>query len=239
MQYACRGHQACQIGHLRDRSGDYERETPVQGHEDGPDDFPTSGGEVRHAEEGDEHVVVDDLEPDVGVEQRRDTARHELDGIDGGVPAVGGEALVGRVDGVLALVGIDEETEEEVEGVDEGFGADEGLPKVKGPCHFGEEFDEEDRAAEAVYGGHDASYGDGEGEARPDSCGCGDGFVGRYAEGCVRSLGGGGEDARVGDYAHYGEDAEGVEPDGEVGNPGEASEGADLAACHACGGGRS
>ena len=195
LQDARGGDEAGEVGHLRDRRRDDEREGPVQGRQECPDDFAGAGVEARGAQEGDEHVVVDDLEADVSVEERGDAARDELDGVDGRVPAVRGQALVGRVDGVLALAGVDEEAEDEVEGVDEGFGADEGLPKVKRPRHLRQEFDKEDRAAETVHGRHDAGHGDGEGQVGPDPRARGDGLVGRDAEGCVGFLGGRGEDA--------------------------------------------
>ena len=129
---------------------------------------------------------------------------------------------------------VHEDAEEEVEAVNEGLCADERLPEIERAAHFAEEFDEDDGAAEAVDGGHDGGDGDGEGDVGEDACGGGDGGVGEDAEGGVGSLSCGAEDPGVGDYPHYGEDAEGVEPDGEVGEPSQASEGADLAEYHAC-----
>lgn len=192
---------------------------------------------MRRPEHIDEQVVEHDLQPDVRIQQRRHAARHQLDRIDGGMPAVGRDPLIGRIERVLALVRIHEDAEHEIEAVDERFGTDQRFPKVHRPRHFAEELDEDDGAAEAVDGRHDGRDGDGEADVREDARGGSDGGVREDAEGGVGPLGCGFEDAGVGDHAHDGEDAEGVEPDGEVGNPGEAAKGTDLAEDHAYAGG--
>ena len=161
-----------------------------------------------------EKIVEQDLQPDIGIQQRNDTAGDQLNRVDGRVPSIRRQILVCRIEGVLTLTRIHEDAEEEIEAVDERLGADQRFPKVHRSQHFAEEFDEDDGAAEAVDGRHDGSDDDGEGEIGEDAGGSGDGSVWQDAEGGVGIPSSGTEDTGVGDYSHYGEDAEGVEPDG-------------------------
>ena len=231
LEDADRGDETRQVAELRNGGRYNKGDAPIKRHEDDPADLAGLGGEAGEAEEIDEEVIVDDFEADVAVENSGDEAGDELDGVGDDGPGVVGDALVGGVDGELALEGVDEEAEEHVEEVDEKLGEEHALPEIEGALHLRHEFHEQHGAAVRVDGLHEPDDLEGEGGAGPLAGGRHDGLVGGDAfvlgHGCVD------EDAGVGDDAHGEEDDEQVHPDGRVGEPAEALQRADLAEEHA------
>ena len=137
---------------------------------------------MRRPQQVDEKIVEQDLEPDVGIEQRCNTARHKLDRIDSRVPSVRLQTLIRRVERVSTLVRIHKDAKAKVEAVDEGLGAHQGFPEIHGSRHLAQEFDEDDGAAKAIDGGHDGCDRDGKGYVGKDAGGGRDGVVGENAE---------------------------------------------------------
>ena len=70
------------------------------------------------------------------------------------MPRIDGNPLRCRVDGVLALVRIDEHAVEHVNKVDEELRAEHALPEIEWAAHLGHEFDEEHGPAVGIYSLH-------------------------------------------------------------------------------------
>jgi hypothetical protein len=107
LEDARRANESREDGDLRDGDGDDEGEEPVDGDEKDPEEFALSGFEDGPAEEFAADVVVEHFDADVAVEAGGDQARDEFERVGGRLPAVGVDALVGGVEGVLALVRVD------------------------------------------------------------------------------------------------------------------------------------
>ena len=150
------GDEAEEVG---DGGGDDEGDGPVDGDDDGPEDFAFAGGEERGVEEVHEDVVVEDFDADVAVQACGDETGGDGEHVADDLPAVGGDALVGELVGVLALEVVDVAAVDEVDGEDEELGAPHGLDEVAGAFHFGHEFDEELGAAVGVDALHEAVDG--------------------------------------------------------------------------------
>jgi len=78
----------------------------------------------------DKNVVVQDLDTNVSVQTGSDERGHHSEDITGGLDVVGGNTEVGRVDDVLALVPVEEETVEHVDDVDEDLGGPHSFEKI-------------------------------------------------------------------------------------------------------------
>lgn len=123
LQNASGGDEAGQIADLWDGGGDEEGDAPVDRHDDDPGEFPRAGAKAGEAEVVHQNVVVDHLDADVAVEHGRDKRGGQAERVRYGLPCVRRYALVGGVDGVLALVGEDHQAEDHVDEVDEELGA--------------------------------------------------------------------------------------------------------------------
>jgi len=89
---------------------------------------------------------------DVAVEASRDEAGDDVHDVGCCLPVVRGETLHDGVEGVLALITVDENAEEEVHDVDEDVGAEDPFPEVPGVSHLGEEGDEEHGSSVGIDG---------------------------------------------------------------------------------------
>ena len=81
-------------------------------------------------------VVVQDFDTDVSVQTGSDERGHHGEDVTGGLDVVGGNTEVGRVDDVLALVAVEEETVEHVDDVDEDLGSPHAFEKIPGTPGF-------------------------------------------------------------------------------------------------------
>lgn len=89
---------------VRDRGRDDESDGPVDGDDDRPEHLAFLAVHGRGGEPFHEDVVVEDFDADVAVEAGGDQGGDDGEDVARGLPVVGGDALVGWVDGVLALV---------------------------------------------------------------------------------------------------------------------------------------
>ncbi len=143
-------YEAGDVAELRDGSANNPGEYPVGGHECYPEPFAGFAGEGWSMEELLEDFNVGNFDADVAVERSGDQSSDDIHDVSGGLPVVGGEALHHGVEGVLALVGVDKETEKHVDDVDEDVGAEDSFPEIPGVAHLGKEGDEEHSAAVGV-----------------------------------------------------------------------------------------
>ena len=224
LQDAGGGDEGGQVGELGDGGGDDEGDDPVDGHDADPEEFAALLGQGGEVEDVGEEVVVQDFDADIPVQRGRDQGGDEGDDVAGCLPVVRRQALVDRVDGELALVGVDEEAEHEVEEEDEGLGAYHALPEVPGALHFRHEFAEEHRTAVGVYGLHQSHHLTLEFHSGWWTAGRDDrafvNLVAGFGRVPVRFA--------VGSDTHGDEDYEQVHPDRRIGDPAEFLERPDL-----------
>jgi len=135
------------VPEVGDGGGEDECYGPVDGDHADPDEFSCSTGEVGKTKQFLEDVLVEDLDSDIAIQCSGDQASDERDDITSLERAGGRETLVGGVDGVLTLKGIDVDSKEEIDDVDEGVGQDQRLPKVEWLTHLGHELAEKHGAA--------------------------------------------------------------------------------------------
>jgi len=84
----------------------------------------------------DKDVVVQNFDTDVSVKTSSDERGDHGENVTGGLDIVGGDTEVGRVDDVLALVTVEEETVEHVDDVDEDLGCPHAFQEVAGTAGF-------------------------------------------------------------------------------------------------------
>lgn len=178
------------------------------------------------------------LDTDVAVQASSNDGSNHGKGVAGGLDAVLANSEVAGVDGVLALVTVDEETVEHVADVDESLGSPHGSQEVLGTLHLGHELGEDHGATVGKHSLHSTADSAGEGSSagqttrshhrRKDAV---DGDDRRAitdgGTGGLRRTGiiGG----RVSGAAHGDEHASQVEPHCDVGQPTEFLQSTDLA----------
>ena len=87
---------------IGDGGSDDKCDGPVDGYDDGPQNLAVLRSERREMEEIHEDVVVEDLNADVAVETGGDDAGYDGEHVASGLPAVGGNALIGDLIDVSA-----------------------------------------------------------------------------------------------------------------------------------------
>lgn len=152
LQNAHRAHEAGDVRELRDRGTHHPSDDPVRRDQRHPDEFSRTGGERWGVEQLLEHLDVRDLDANIAIQTSGDQTRDQVHDIGRRLPVVRRETLHHGVVGVLALVGVHEETEEEIHDVDEDIGAEDALPEIPRVAHLREEGDEEHGAAVGVDG---------------------------------------------------------------------------------------
>jgi len=101
---------------------------------------------------------VENLDSNVPIKSCGNDCSNKGDDVGGGLPSKWTKALIGGVDSVLSLKGIDEDAKEHVEEEDEGLGKDHSLPKIPRSTHFRHEFDEKHGTAVTVDYLHYSNY---------------------------------------------------------------------------------
>jgi len=139
--------EAGDVGELRDGGADDPGDGPVGGDEGDPEPFAGCGGEGWGVEKLLEDFDVGDFDADVAVEGGGDQAGDDVHDVGGGLPVIRGEALHHGVEGILSLVRVDKNTEEEVDDIDEDVGAEDTLPEIPGVAHLSQEGDEKHSTA--------------------------------------------------------------------------------------------
>lgn len=150
-QHAHGAQQARDVGELRDRGADDKRQGPVGRHHSDPDDLPATDRQRRPAEDLLADVAVDNLDADVPIHSRGDESRHDIADVGCRLISVLGDALLHGVEGVLALVAVDEQADKEIAYEDEDLCAEQRLPEVPGVAHLSEKVEKEDGAGETVH----------------------------------------------------------------------------------------
>lgn len=84
-----------------------------------------------------EDLDVGDFDADVAVETGGDETGDDVHDVGCCLPVVGRETLHNGIEGILALVGINEDAEKEVHDVDENVGAENPFPEIPGVPHLG------------------------------------------------------------------------------------------------------
>ena len=84
-----------------------------------------------------EDFDVGDFYADVAVETGGDETGDDVHDVGCCLPVIGRETLHHGIEGILALVGIHEDAEEEVHDVDENVGAEDAFPEIPGVPHLG------------------------------------------------------------------------------------------------------
>lgn len=97
-----------------------------------------------------ENFDIGDFDADVAVETGGDETSDDVHNVGCCLPVVGGEALHNGVEGVLALVAVDEDAEEEIDDIDEDIGAEDAFPEIPGVPHLSQEGYEEHGSTVAV-----------------------------------------------------------------------------------------
>jgi hypothetical protein len=94
--------------------------------------FPFRVVQRRHAEDVAQNSSVENLDANVAVQQCRDERRDDGEGIPHGLENIGrvGNALIRRVEAVLALVAVDDQPHDHVDDINEDVGDEEALPEV-------------------------------------------------------------------------------------------------------------
>lgn len=162
LQNADRAYKTRDVGELGDGGADYPGDDPVSGYECCPEEFALLGSERRGFEELLEDLDVGDFDADVAVESSGNETSDEVHDVASGLPVVGRETLHNGVVGILALVGVDEDTEEHVQKVDEKIGEEHALPEIPWVTHLCEEGDEDHGASVGVDGLVETIEGAGE-----------------------------------------------------------------------------
>ena len=221
---------------LRDSGTHDPGDSPVYRDKTNPEQFSARSSERRCVKHLLEDFDVCDLNTDIAVQSSGDETGDHVHDIGSGLPGVWRKTLHDGVVGVLALVGVDEETEEHVADVDEDICAEEAFPEIPGVSHLGHEGDEEhsstirvDGLVETVEGAREAVSA-----SRSSIRWCASvavdwtlskrGAVGRLNSLIVRG--------RVGGDAHADEENQNVDPDSEVGEPSKALESSNLPDYH-------
>lgn len=226
------GDESAESAEVGDGGGDDKGERPVDWHQADPDELAGALVEVWEAEKLFQDVLVDHLDADVAVERCSNEGREEGDDVAGGVCCGGAHSLVGRIDRVLALVGVDEESKEYVAEEDEALSADHSLPEVPGLAHLRHEFAEKHGTSVRVNCLHET--GDGRTEANGVRRGAGIrvhdtvAFGNRVQVGRHGVIGG-----RISNHAHCHDKHDNVEPNCQVCNPTKSLESTNLTENHA------
>lgn len=186
-----------------------------------------------------EDFDVGDFYTDVAVEASCDEAGDDVHDVGCCLPVVRGETLHDGIEGVLALIAVDENAEEEVHDIDENVGAEDPFPEVPGVSHLSEEGDEEhgssvgiDGLVETVQGADEAGTAGGHSVRRRAGVGVDGSWSEVRSERCLsRGIIG----RRIGCNAHGNKQNEQVDPYGEICQPAESLKCSDLADDHASG----
>ena len=123
-------------------SGEDKGNRPVDWNHADPDELARLASEVGKTEKLLEDVLVKHLDSDIAVECSSDQRSNKVEDVTSLQCSQRGNALVGRIDGILTLESINVDAEEEVDNIDEGVSYDESLPEVPGLAHFGHELAE-------------------------------------------------------------------------------------------------
>ena len=90
---SCRD-EPSQIAHLGNGRGNDKRNGPVHWHNSAPGQFACLGSKARKLEEVHEHVVVNDFDANVAIEQGRDKARGETERVRYCLPHIATDSLI-------------------------------------------------------------------------------------------------------------------------------------------------
>jgi hypothetical protein len=214
-----------------DSSGNDKGERPVNWDHANPNELSGLLGQIGEAKDLLEDVLVENLDSDVAVQSSGDQGRKEGDDVSGGVSCLWTHTLVGWVDGVLALEAVHKDAEEKVDNIDEGLCADHCLPEVPWLAHLTHELAEEHGTTVRVNGLHETFDSGGEADSIWRSPGIS--VDDAITLGDVVQIGRRivvGRSVRNNGHGHDKDDE--VEPDGQIGNPTELLERADLANHH-------
>jgi hypothetical protein len=110
------------VGELRNGRRNDESSRPVNWNHDTPKDLAPLLGERRAIEEILNKVLVDDFDADVPIKASSNDTGDEIESVSSGLPVVGRESLIGWVEGELSLLGVDNESKDQVAKVDENLG---------------------------------------------------------------------------------------------------------------------
>jgi hypothetical protein len=110
------------VGELRNGRRNDESSRPVDWNHDTPEDLAPLLGERRTIEEILNKVLVDDFDTDVPIKASSNDTGDEIESVGSGLPVVRRESLVGWVEGELSLLGVDDESKDQVAKVDENLG---------------------------------------------------------------------------------------------------------------------
>jgi len=111
------------IGELRNGRRNDESGRPVDWNHDTPKDLAPLLGERRTIEEILNEILVDDFDTNVPIKASSNDTRDEIESVGSGLPVVRRESLIGWVEGKLSLLGVDDESKDQVAEVDENLGA--------------------------------------------------------------------------------------------------------------------
>jgi hypothetical protein len=109
------------VGELRNGRRNDESSRPVDWNHDTPKDLASLVGECRAFEEILNKVLVDDFDTDVPIKASSNDTGDEIEGVGCGLPVVRRESLIGWVEGELSLLGVDDESKDQVAEVDENL----------------------------------------------------------------------------------------------------------------------
>jgi len=129
---------------LRDNPSNY----PVEWNKEDEDPFTALAFEEWELEEVSSHVVVENFDADIAVQNSGDQTSNETDDVASSLPAIRRHALVRNVVRILSLHAVSVQAVNHVAEVDEDVGSKKSLPEVHWAAHFRHELDEKRGATE-------------------------------------------------------------------------------------------